>query len=211
MHVTVVLATVGFTANKVHPVVRSAEAKEELVLFHDKDAEGRSKQAAREAAAYARNLGMEVQLYALDAFDLVACCQRIRGEIRKRADKDVVVSIAGGTRVLGSAALLASILEGVRVVHVNEDTGEPQPLPLLKLRADEVLNGKQRAVLRWVHDHPGCMQRDLGEALKLTKGTVSHHIRKLKEQGLVEAEAMPGDARSERLRAVPSADLLLMA
>jgi len=207
---TVIMATVGFTPAKVHPLLRAEEQKEELVLFHDRDPAGKSRRAAEEAAAEAHRLRIPVRFIAIDAFDLVQGCQQIRGEIRKRAGSEVVVGIAGGTKVLASAALLASILEGRRVVHVNEKTNEVQPLPLLRLRAEEVLHPRQRRVLRWVHEHPGCTQRQLAEALGLTKGTVSHHVRGLKEQGLVVAEEDPADARSERLRTVASAELLLL-
>jgi CRISPR locus-related DNA-binding protein len=207
---TVIMATVGFSPGKVHPILRSEEDKEEVVLFHDKDHEGRSKKAAQEAAEQARKLGVPVHLVETDAFDLVRSCQQVREQIRKRAGKDVVVSIAGGTRVLGSAALLASILEGVRVVHIHEKTNEPQPLPMLKLKADEVLSPEQRRVLQHVFAHPGCQQRDIAAKLDLSKGTVSHHVRGLKDQGLVRAEPDEQDARSERLHAVASAELLLL-
>lgn len=214
---TIIMATVGFTPGKVHPVIDREDRKEELVLFYDKDSrdnQGKSKLAARQLQEHGLELGMKVVLHEMDAFDLVRSCQEIRDEIRKRRardrDADIVLSISGGTRVLSSAALLASILEGVRVVHINERTGEVQPLPMLRLRADEVLHAKQRRVLQWVKDHPGCLQREVAQALRLTKGTVSHHVQGLKEQGLVLGEPDKDDARSERLHAVPSADLLLL-
>ncbi|HEV8360381.1 MAG TPA: MarR family transcriptional regulator [Candidatus Thermoplasmatota archaeon] len=211
---TVIMATVGFTPAKIQPVIDREDAKEELVLFYDKDSrenQGRSKAAARALEAEARKLGMAVTLREIDAFDLVGCCLEIRKEMRKRAGKDIVVSIAGGARVLSSAALLASILEGARVVHINERTNEVQALPMLKLASDDVLSPQQRRVLQHIRDHPGQQQRELAAALKLTKGTVSHHVQALKQQGLVVGEPDKDDARSERLHAVPSADLLLVA
>lgn len=209
---TVIVATIGFTPGKVQPVLQREEDKEELVLFHDKDKDGKSKRAAVEASLEARKLDIPTRLIEIDAFDLVDSSRLIRNEIRKRrADgKDVVVSIAGGTRVLASAALLASILEGVRVVHVNEQTNEPVTLPLLKLSASEILNDKQRRVLRFIREHPACLQREIAASFKLSKGTVSHHVQRLKRQGLVDAHPDKEDARSERLRVVPSAELLLM-
>ena len=210
---TVIMATVGFTAAKVHPVLHTEDAKEELVLFFDKDSpdnKGRSKAAAKELAAYAAKLGMEVRLIEVSAFDLVESCLQVRREIRKRAGKDIVLSIAGGTRVLSSAALLASILEGVRVVHISERDNAVQPLPLLKLEAGAVLNEEKRRVLRHVRATPGCRQSDLVQALGISKGTVSHHVQGLARQGLLEQVPDEDDSRSKRLRAVASADLLLM-
>ncbi|HVL86523.1 MAG TPA: MarR family transcriptional regulator [Candidatus Thermoplasmatota archaeon] len=208
---TVVLATVGFHPEKVLPALRSHEDKEALVLFHDTDADGKSKRAARAAREDARRLGLEAELVAVDAFDLVATCLRLRREIRKRsaARREVVVSIAGGTRVLQAAALLAGVLEGVRVTHVNERTNVAQSLPLLRLSAAEILSPKRRRVLLFVRDRPGCQARDIAQGLSLAKGTVSHHVRELRRRGLVEGEPDPDDSRSERLRAVPSAELLL--
>jgi CRISPR locus-related DNA-binding protein len=210
---TVIMATVGFQASKVYPVIDTENDKEELVLFYDKDNPGnpgKSKQAAREVQEYARKLDLDAKLVEIDAFDLVASCRHVRREIQKRAGKDIVLSIAGGTRVLSSAALLASILEGVRVVHISERDNAVQPLPLLKLEAGSVLGREKRAVLARIRDQPGCIQQDLVLALKLTKGTVSHHVRGLMEQGLVEARPDARDARTKRLHARPSADLLLM-
>jgi CRISPR locus-related DNA-binding protein len=210
---TVIMATVGFTPGKIQPIIDREDDKEELVLFYDKDSKenaGRSKQAARTLEAEARKLGMAVTLREMDAFDLVACCQEIRKEMRKRDGRDIVVSIAGGARVLSSAALLASILEGKRVVHLNERTNEVQSLPMLRLAAEEVLSPQQRRVLLHIRDHPGTLQRELAQVLKLTKGTVSHHVQGLKQQGLVVGEADKRDARTERLHAVASADLLLV-
>lgn len=205
---TVILATVGFTPAKVQPVIDRQDEKEELVLFHDR--EPKSKAAARELAGYAQKLGIPAQAVETDAFDLVKCCLQVRREIRKRAGRELLLSIAGGTRVLASAALLAGILEGVRVVHVHEKTGEPQDLPLLTLQVQDALHPRQRRVLLYVRDHPRCAQRDIAAALRLTKGTVSHHVAALKAQRLLAAEPAPDDARSERLSAVPSADLLLL-
>lgn len=207
---TVLMATVGFTPAKVHPVIDRLDEKEELVLFYDDDKDGRSRGAAEKVAAYAESLDMPVRFVPLDAFDLVACCRVVRQEIKKRAGKDVVVSISGGTRVLLSAALLASILEGKHVVHISEKSNAIQHLPLLHLRASDVLNDKQRRVLRHIREHPGCLQRDIVDALGITKGTVSHHVKGLKKGGLVEAKGDPEDTRSQRLTAVPTAELLLM-
>jgi CRISPR locus-related DNA-binding protein len=210
---TVVMATVGFQASKVVPAIDAADAKEELVLFYDKDSKenaGRSKAAARELEQYARKLGLPCSPVEINAFDLVDSCQQVRREIRKRRGKDIVVSIGAGTRVLASAGLLASILEGVRVVHVSEKDGSVQPLPMLRLDAGSVLNAQKRRVLAHIRAHPGCLQRDVAAGLGLTKGTVSHHVKGLVRQGIVEARPEPSDTRTRRLHAVPSADLLLM-
>lgn len=210
---TVIMATVGFTPAKVQPVIDREDEKEELVLFFDKDSKdnpGRSRRAAQELADSAQKLGLPCKLVPLDAFDLVQCCQHIRREIRKREGKEVVLTISGGTRVLSSAALLASILEGKRAVHISERDNAVTTLPLLRLEAGKVLNASQRRVLSFIRDHPNCQQREIAAALKLTKGTVSHHVQRLKQQKLLTADEDRDDARSERLRAVPSADLLLM-
>lgn len=211
---TVVMATVGFRPEKVHPVLDREDEKEELVLFYDKDRDtehrGRSKAAARELADHARKLGVKATLLEIDAFDLVECCRLIRREMLRRKGQDIVLSIAGGTRVLSSAALLAAILEGVRVVHISEKDNAVTPLPMLRLEAGAVLNDEKRKVLAHIRAHPGCAQRHVAAALKLSKGTVSHHVQGLLRQGLLESKPDPGDSRSRLLQAVPSADILLL-
>lgn len=207
---TVVMATVGFRADKILPVLEREDRKEELVLFYDKDPEGRSKNAAKEVAEQGRKLEVKVTLVEMNAFDLVASCRQIRTEIQKRPGKDIVLSIAGGTRVISSAALLAAILEGVRVVHISEKDNAVQPLPMLRLEAGAVLNNEKRKVLAYIRAHAGCAQRDIAQHLGLSKGTVSHHVQGLLKQGLLESTPDPEDSRSHRLRAVPSADILLM-
>lgn len=207
--VTVVFGTLGFTPQKLLPTVAAHEHVERLVFYHDRHP--RSRAAAEKVRAFCHEQRLAVEGIELDAFDVIESAIRMRKDLRRAGVENAVFNVTGGTPVISAAATLACILEGARAVYVDERNGKEVPLPLLSLRYDEVLNPEQRAVLREVvrRAKKGATQRDLVEALDLSKSTVSHHVQNLKAKALLVAEKDPADARREILRPLPSAALLL--
>lgn len=207
---TIVFGTLGFTPRKLLPSVTSQEDVKRLVFYHDTHEESRA--AAKRVRAFCHERGLDVQGVELDAFDIIQCAVRIRRDLRDAADESVVFNITGGTPVISSAATLACILEGVRAVYVDERDWREVSLPLLSIRHEDILNPEQRRVLRFIAGYAsGCTQADVARGLGLARGTVSHHVRRLKEKHLVRAEPDPADARKEALSVMESAELLLEA
>lgn len=176
------------------------------VVFHDQHPD--SQKAAQQVARYCNDLGIDYRAVQVDAFDIVESAAAMQEAIRKDDPRDVLFNVSGGTKVLSSAAVLASILEGLRAVYIHEETGEERPLPLFRARYEDFLTERKREILRYVAEHDGCTQRQVYEALNLSKPTVNGHIKGLVEYGLLEQAKDENDTRVKRLHVIPAARLL---
>lgn len=213
---TTIYGTLGFTPDKFLPTLRQRSDVEAACCFHDDHPD--SVEAAREVARYCKDLGVDYASVQVDAFDLVDAAGAMQAEVRDRGPEaaDLVFNVTGGTKVLSAAAILVCILEGLRAVYVHEETGREVPLPLLTVRYDRVLTEAERRVLRFIAEHegegpdpPGTTQADIRAGLELSKPTVSHHVGKLVDHGVVEEAPDPDDGRRKLLTVIPSARLLL--
>lgn len=201
-----IFGTLGFTPTKFLPTLREHDDVEKAVVFHNNNQ--KSQTAAKEIATYCRDVGIPYTQIPVNAFDLVECASTMQQEIRRTQDGAVLFNVTGGTKVLTAAAILTCILEGVRAVYVHEETHEEVPLPLITAPYEDLLTEPQRLVLQHVAENPGCSQGDLCNALTLTKPTISHHIGRLVEHGLLMQTNDPHDARRKSLHMIPSARLL---
>lgn len=205
---TTLFGTLGFTPKKLLPSTNTRRV-DKLVFYHDHHAD--SKKAARQVREFCREKKLEVEGKELDAFDILECAQTIRKDIHTHGPQNIVFNVTGGTPVISCAATLACILDGVRAVYIDERDWSEKSLPLLTVKYGEILNPQQRRVLRFIAGRKdGCTQANIMEATGLARGTVSHHVKNLKGKQLLVAEPDPSDTRKERLRALESAELLLM-
>lgn len=205
----VVFGTLGFTPEKFLPSLRHHAPVDAVRVFHDADE--RSREAAVEVVDHCDDLGLDCEALEVDAFDMLDATRHIRKSTDAFDPGQIVFNITGGTPVLSCAALLTCVLEGLRAETSNpEDPSQPpQTLPLLTLEYSELLTDAQRRVLRAIAERSGKVsQSDLVDVLDLRKATVSHHVKSLKERGLVSGERAE-DARMEYLSVPPSANLLL--
>lgn len=205
----VVFGTLGFTPEKFLPSLRQHAPIEDVRIFHDDDE--RSREAADDVVNHCKDIGLPCEAIEVDAFNMIEAAERIRAEVRDVGAEEIVFNITGGTAVLSCASLLTCVLEGVRAesTDLRDPSNPPEPLPLLTMSYKELLTDAQRKVLRAISERSGKVsQRDLTEILGLRKATVSHHVKSLKERGLVKGERAE-DARMEYLEVPPSADLLL--
>lgn len=201
--------TLGFTPEKFLPSLRHHSPIEGVRIFHDADE--RSREAADNVRTHCKEIGLTCEAIQVDAFDMVVAASRIREEVREFDRGSLVFNITGGTAVLSCAALLTCVLDGIRAetTDLRDPSRAPEPLPLLTISYKELLTDAQRNVLQAIADRSGKVsQRDLVEILGLRKATVSHHVKSLKERGLVRGRRAE-DARMEYLEVPPSADLLL--
>lgn len=204
-----VFGTLGFTPEKFLPSLRHHAPVDAVRVFHDDDE--RSRDAARSVEKHCRDLGLECKAIEVDAFNMLEAAHEIRRETDEFEPGEVVFNITGGTPVLSCAALLTCVLDGLRAETADpEDPSQaPEPLPLLTIEYSELLTDAQQRVLRAIAERSGKVsQSDLVEVLDLRKATVSHHVKSLKERGLVTGERAE-DARMEYLSVPPSASLLL--
>jgi putative CRISPR-associated protein (TIGR02619 family) len=209
---TVLFGTLGWRPQSLIPSIRSTEGLERVALYHSDHA--KSREARAKLVEFCRGLGVHVNAVELDdAFNLIEIAERIRADVRKEraAGAAVRFNIAGGTRLMSSAALLACILEGVPATYVHDDTYEEIPLPLLRITYGERLTPKQREVLSFLvrNREKSFTETGLARALGVHKATMNHHVRELAARGAIERVRDPEDARALRIRAAPGMELLL--
>ena len=125
--------------------------------------------------------------------------------------RSIRFNIAGGTRLMSSAALLVCVLEGIPTTYVHDDTGEEIALPLLRMNYADHLTPRQREILRFLVDNAGASHSEssLAKALRVHKTTMNHHVRLLEKKGVVEVFPDPRDSRAYVVRPAPGAELLV--
>ncbi len=205
----VVFGTLGFTPDKLTPSLRHHAPVDAVRVFHDTDE--RSREAADEVTEHCEEIGLACDAIEVDAFNMLEAAGAIRAEVDAFEPGAIVFNITGGTAVLSCAGLLTCVLEGIRAETTNlrDPSQAPEPLPLLTIEYSQLLTDAQQRVLRAISERNGKVsQSDLVDVLGLRKATVSHHVKSLKERGLV-VGTRAQDARMEYLEVPSSADLLL--
>jgi len=61
---------------------------------------------------------------------------------------------------------------------------------------DGAASPSQMALIDWVALHPGCGVQDIADGLNLSTPTVSVSVKKMEQNGILERNAHPSDARS---------------
>lgn len=208
---TVLFGTLGWRPQSLIPSIRSTEGLDRVLFYHSDHA--KSRDARGKVMEFCRTLGVAANGVELSvAFDLLESAGRMREDVRKERSSgaEVRFNIAGGTRLMSSAALLVCILEGIPATYVHDDTYREIPLPLLRLRYGESLTKKQREVLRFLVKNRERLfsETALARALGVHKATMNHHLRRLEAAGAVERAKDPADGR--RLILQPAAGMELL-
>lgn len=209
---TVLFGTLGWRPQSLIPSIRSTEGLERVVLYHSDHA--KSREARSRVVEFCRGLGVHASAVELsDAFHLLQIAERIRADVRKEKATGATVrfNIAGGTRLMSSAALLVCILEGIPATYVHDETHAEIPLPLLRMTYGERLTPKQREVLAFLvkNRDKAFTETALARALGVHKATMNHHVRELADRGAIERVRDPEDARALLIRPAPGMELLL--
>src|SRR5256712_11749813 len=160
------------------PSIKSTENLERIVFYHS--AHEKSRTARSRVMEYCTTLGVPATPHELsDAFNLFQIAGKIREDVAKARKEGggIRFNIAGGTRLMSSAALLVCILEGIPTTYVHDETYREIPLPLLRTTYGEGLTPRQREVLPF---HVKNREKDvtattLARALGVPKATMNHH------------------------------------
>lgn len=208
----ILFGTLGWRPQSLIPSIRSTPDVERLVVYHSDH--GKSREARAKVMEFCRSIELSAVAVELsDAFDLLACAGRIREDVRKEraTSPDLRFNIAGGTRLMSSAALLVCILEGIPATYVHDDTYREIPLPLLRLTYGRGLTTKQREVLAFLvkNRDKRLSETALARALGVHKATMNHHLRGLEAAGAIERRRDSADARRLVLQPAPGMDLLV--
>ena len=202
----------GWRPQSLIPSIKSTEGLERVVFYHS--AHEKSRAARAKVMEYCGALGVPAAAVELsDAFNLFQIAERIRGDVL-RARKDgaaIRFNIAGGTRLMSSAALLVCILEGIPTTYVHDETLEEVHLPLFRMAYTDHLSAKQKQILAFLvarRDRPP-NETALAKALGVHKSTMNHHVKALVAKGVVEVVPDPKDTRAHLVRAAAGAELLV--
>ncbi len=203
---TVLFGTLGWRPQSLVPSIRSTEGLERVTFYHSDHA--KSREARAKVVEFCRTLGLAVTAVEVsDAYDLLHVASQIRADVRKEraAGEDLRFNIAGGTRLMSSAALIVCILEGIPATYVHDETYEEIPLPLLRITYGEGLTTKQREVLTFLvkNRDRDFTETALARALGVHKATMNHHLRELETKGAIERRADPTDARQLIVKPAP--------
>ena len=209
---TVLLGTLGWRPQSLIPSIRSTEGLERVVFYHSDHA--KSREARARVIEFCRALGVAAAANEVsDAFDLLHVASQIRADVRKEraTGAEIRFNIAGGTRLMSSAALLVCVLEGIPATYVHDDTYQEIPLPLLRITYGEGLTPKQREVLTFLvkNREKDFTETALARALGVHKATMNHHLRELDTKGAIERLPDAKDARKLVIKPAPAMDLLV--
>jgi hypothetical protein len=148
-----------------------------------------------------------------DAYDLLQVAGQIRADVRKEksAGIDLLFNIAGGTRLMSSAALLVCILEGIPATYVHDETYREIPLPFLRITYGQGITGKQREVLTFLvkNRDKDFTETALARAMGVHKATMNHHLRELGSKGAILRRSDPEDARRLIIKPAAGMDFLV--
>ncbi len=209
---TVLFGTLGWRPQSLLPSIRSTENLERVIFYHSDHA--KSRDARSKVVEFCRSLGVAcTAIEVSDAYDLLHAASQIRADVRKEkaAGTELRFNIAGGTRLMSSAALLVCILEGIPATYVHDETYREIPLPLLRMTYGEGLTPKQREVLGFLvkNREKPFSETALARALGVHKATMNHHLRKLEAVGAIERQSDPADGRRLIIVPAPGIELLL--
>ncbi len=209
---TTLFGTLGWRPQSLIPSIRSTERLERVVFYHSDHA--KSRDARSIVMEFCRSVGVPAAAVEVsDAYDLLKLAGQMRADLRKENNSgaEIRFNIAGGTRLMSSAALLACILEGIPATYVHDETYEEIPLPLLRIAYGEGLTTKQREVLAFLvkNREKDFTETDLARALGVHKATMNHHLRELEAKGAIDRVADPNDGRQLFVRPAAGMELLV--
>ena len=208
---TVLFGTLGWRPQSLIPSIRSTEGLERVVFYHSDHA--KSRDARSKVMEFCRALGVSASATEVtDAFNLMQLVTQMRADVRREeGSSELRFNIAGGTRLMSSAALIVCILEGIPATYVHDETYEEIPLPLLRITYGEGLTPKQRDVLSFLvkNREKDFTETALARALGVHKATMNHHLGELEDKGAIERHTHPTDARQRIVKPAAGMELLV--
>ncbi len=208
---TILFGTLGWRPESLIPSIKSTKDLKRLVIYHSDHED--SIKTKDKVVQYCDTIGLETRTVVLSKpFNLIGIAERIKKDVEEaEAEGDPIrFNIAGGTRLMSSAALLVCILKGIPTTYVHDDTSEEIQLPLLQMDYAKVFTVQQRKILDCLLElGTPINQTDLAKKLDIHKATMNYHIKKLKDKGAIQISRKDGDARASMISLAPHMNLLL--
>ncbi|MFQ5970124.1 MAG: DUF6293 family protein [Nitrososphaerales archaeon] len=195
------IASFGESENDIIAGIRNFPINKLAILCY----EDQKPKAEEFATRLGSTLGIQVNYMTVSRNNLFhAALERIAELIKNESGsvEHILMNVSGGDKILGSAALCAAFVNGIKVFGMdNED--HPMLLPVLKLTYNEVISAAKIQILKAIDKAGGSVEslEQLVQLSHLGKPLLSYHIqgsndaRGLTELGLVEAERGKGRLR----------------
>jgi len=212
--VTTLLSTLGFTPDKLLPAIAATEKVQTLIIYHapgetpEKDKSAQD--TLKKVLAHLEDTRLRIVPRKLPhPWHVPEMLEAMLTDLRHEGPDNCVFNLTGGTKAMAVAATLACVLTGTRAIYVPEASPDPRPvpLPLPALRLESPLSPQRARVLRALAETEYPSQATLAKAVNLAESSVQHHMREMREAGLLEPAA---NARESPPRATEAGRLLLL-
>lgn len=188
-----IVVTFGWTESPViGAIVRHGfEPGDRIILLKPVDRDERAEKAISDLRAFLSNLaGVELVEKEVDVRSFVDAVIAIKRLLdRERLNRNVIVNLSGGMRILVLAAYLASLFtRNVKLEIETENRKVWTALPSINISQLSRLKRNHVRILRLLQISKGVSSvRDLLSALKLPRSTFYACVRDLKDMELVES------------------------
>ncbi len=202
--VSVLFATLGFTAKLALAPLRNHAGIDTVHLFHGTPEKPEGRQALNDARATTKTLGVRLVEHKIKgAFDYEAILEAFANAYAKAIPEKVYVNASGGTRVMTMASTIFAFTNDLPLLYYDEyETLGGKEIPLRAFRELRTLGSSQRAILDRLRKSPADMGA-LAEDVGLAPSTLSVHVQRLANAGIVTV------ARQGKRRVVTAASAII--
>jgi len=180
-----------------------------VIFYYSSEKKTQVVKAKNAVIEICRSLSVDCQAIELKNYiDMVPMIKRMRSEIKKYDRREIVFNITGGTKAMAGAGIIASILEGVKLVFNDWENERIVEYPILKMRYEDTLTKKEKEILKYILKKGECRFADIIEDIGISKSTVSHHLDRLEEKGFIEKIPTKDSKREKIIRAKEVAELI---
>lgn len=187
---TVLFATLGFTPKLALAPLRDHRDIRRVHLFCGTPLKDEGAAALKACKATAETLQVPLTVHKVKgAFDYDALLEAFAKAYGSINGEPVLMNASGGTRVMTMAATIFAFANDVPMVYYDEyETTKGKLIPLRAFRALRTLGESQLALLTYLRDHGSADMSTLADHLDLAPSTLSAHVHRLHDDGLVTVE-----------------------
>lgn len=195
---TVLLATIGFTADSILPTVRNIGGVSRVVLFWFEDEEGDVLAAVKEASAALRGMKIPVARHRLrDGYDYAMCLDEMLSVAQSIERGSLAIDATGGTKVMAFAAFTCAWICGSPLLYNDERkpvADATKRIPVQGLAHGQDLAGTRASLVEVLNERDSSLPQ-LKARLRRSAPVIVHHINHLEGAGLVQRVRAAQDRR----------------
>lgn len=189
------IATVGMTPAPIIDGFRTHEGIDLQILLHSPKSAENARKISEKLETFA---GHKIcQMIEIDEFDMLGIIKAILDIWKEHPRSSIFINISGGTKIMAPSALVACFMIGGKAYYMKEDPSNKLPvskrlidIPVPKVPLENV-SPKHRKIIKYVMSRGGVLEstRSLADLLDDTPQLISHHLKSLKNEGLIDLES----------------------